>query len=884
MHKIYVLDASGYLFRSYFAIRGMTNPKGQSTNALYGFIRSVMKLLQDFSPEYFVAVFDGRNNAKKRKELSPDYKAHRTEAPPDLGYQIEWAKQFCQLMGFPILDIPEVEADDTMGSVAVWARNQGDEVYLCSSDKDLCQLVDEKISVLNTHKDNLFIRSKEVEENFGVRPAQMIDYLAIVGDASDNIRGLSGFGPKTASKLLQEHQSLDRLLAQPDLLDGKKRETLLREMETVKLSRQLVTIDTNVPFPQNLEFFKIKELEKQPLIDFYQEMNFQSLIKEILGAQQEIHTQNAKYHCILQENDLTALLEKISSCDEVCFDTETTSISPLEAEVVGIGFSISPGEGWYLPMNGPWKKEELLQRLLPIFQNPQIGFYGHNVKYDLHALANEGISVANISFDTLLASYVLNAHQRQHSLDALSLDLFGKVKTPIETLIGKGAKQISMLEVPLQQVSDYCCEDVDYTCRLKEKLQPQLQERNLNNIFGEIELPLTTVLFKMERKGVYLDTEALSRLSKKIMEQLQQLEQEIYHLAGEVFNIKSTKQLAEILFDKLNIKPPKKTKTGFSTDSDVLENLSANFPIAEKILEFRSVEKLRSTYTETLPLQVNPKTGRVHCTFNQSVAATGRLSSQDPNLQNIPVRTALGREIRAAFKPEKEGWSYLSADYSQIELRLLAHLSGDPTMIEAFMQGKDIHSHTASRLFGIPIEFVTKEIRHRAKAVNFGVIYGQQAFGLARELKIGVGEASLFIENYFKRYGRVKEFVEQCIARARQEKKTVTMVGRERSIPDIDSKNFSIRSAAERLAVNTPLQGSAADLIKLAMLRIDKLFEKKSFQGFMVLQIHDELIFELPDEEIEEAIPLIREAMENVWELKVPLLVDVSIGKNWEQC
>ena len=884
MNKIFVIDASGYLFRSYFAIRGMTNPKGQSTNALFGFIRSILKLIKDFSPQHLVSVFDGRNNSKKRKEISPAYKAHRTEAPADLGYQIEWAKEFCRLMGIPLLDIPEVEADDTMGSIAVWARELGDEVFLCSSDKDLCQLVDDNVSILNTHKENLILRSKEVEEAFGVTPKQMIDYLAIVGDASDNIKGLTGFGPKTASKLLQEYQSLDKILENLDLLPEKKRDLIIKEREVVELSRRLVTIDTHVPIPKDINFFKLQEGDKAPLIDFYRTMNFQSLIKEIQIEQHKEISPDIHYHCIDQEKDLGVLLDKLSQAKEVCFDTETTSTSPLEAQLVGIGFTVAPGEGWYLPMNGNWEKRDLLKRLQPLFSNEKIGFYAHNAKYDLHVLANEGVSVAKLSFDTLLASYILNAHQRQHSLDFLSLELFGKSKIPIESLIGKGAKQISMLQVEIPKVAEYCCEDVDYTCRLREKLGLGLEARKLMSVFEDIELPLTRILFKMERKGVYIDKEILSRLSNQIAEQLKLLEEEIYQLAGGMFNIKSPKQLSEILFEKLNIKPPKKTKTGFSTDSEVLEMLSVNFPIAEKLLEFRSIDKLRSTYIETLPHQINAKTGRVHCTFNQFIAATGRLSSQDPNLQNIPVRTPLGREIRSAFKPEKEGWSYLAADYSQIELRLLAHLSDDPMMIEAFLHGKDIHAHTAALIFGIPIEMVTKEMRYRAKAVNFGVVYGQQAFGLARELKIGVGEASAFIESYFKRYKGVKQFIETSIQLARKEEKSVTMSGRERAIPEINSKNFPLRSAAERLAINTPLQGSAADLIKLAMLRADAVFQERGFEGFMVLQIHDELIFELPDHEVDEATKVIREAMEKVWELKVPLIVDISIGKNWEQC
>jgi DNA polymerase-1 len=883
MDSLYVIDASGFLYRSYFAIRGMTNDRGESTNALYGFIRSVLKLKKDFDPKNLVAVFDGPNCGKARREMYSAYKAHRVAMPQDLRYQIDWAREFCDLYGIPQLNLPDVEADDTMGTIARWAEIEGSKIFLCTSDKDMAQLVTDKVSILNTHKENLLLDPKGVEETYGVPPAKIIDYLAIVGDASDNVPGLTGFGPKTAVDLLQKYDSLDNILNNPDLVSGKKRDTVINEREKVLLSRKLVTVQTDVNIPHDLSFYQLRTPQFPQLREFYQEKKFSSLIKELEGIDTtKAPEKPVNYHLVDDEASFATLLELLSKQEEICFDTETTHERPLLAELVGIGFGFQPQEAWYVPVNGKLGLQRVLKGVQSLFANPNIRFYGHNVKYDLHVLENCHLSVAKVGFDTIIASYLLNSHNRRHSLDTLALELFEKVKIPITDLIGKGKKTITMAEVPIEKVCEYCCEDVDYTVRLKQVLEPQLKERHLTNLYYDLELPLMRVLQQMERRGIFMDTTKLDELGKVIKSEIETVEKEIYALAGEEFNLNSPLQMGNILFDKLQIPLPPRTKR--STNVEVLEELALDYPIAKFIIEYRQLEKLRSTYIETLPTEVNPKTHRIHSTFNQSIAATGRLSCQDPNLQNIPIRTETGKKIREAFRPQKTGWSYLAADYSQIELRLLAHLSGDPTLIQAFKDGVDIHQYTAAQVMEIDPSQVTSEERYKAKAVNFGILYGQGPYGLSKQLGITQKEASRFIDMYFKRYSHIKEFLEHCKDLARVHGKAVTQLGRERLIPEILSKNVMIRQAAERLAINTPIQGTAADLIKLAMLKIDQELSKKKLSSYMILQIHDELIFEAPDEELKPLENLVRECMQTCMELKVPLVVDVSIGKNWKEC
>lgn len=869
----------------------MTNPKGESTGALYGFIRSVFKIIKEFAPGHLIAVFDGPESTKSRKEIYSDYKIHRTGMPDDLYPQLEQAKYFCEIAGIPYLAVPGVEADDVIGSIAKWTDTKKAETYLCSSDKDLSQLVTDHVFVLNIHKNNLIMDRTKVKEIFGVFPEQIVDLLAMMGDASDNIPGLGGIGPKTAVELLGEFGTLNAILENPDQLKGKKAEIFREGKELAHLSQRLATIDTNLDFPKEDDFFRLKEPHLEKVKAFYQEMHFMTLLKEIhlpekkkeeLDLDFGVDASEVSYTLINDEQELIKLIRELSKYKQLCIDTETTSISAMEAELVGVGIGAEPKKAWYIPVNGSIPKRQVIAHLKPLLQNPELSFFGHNIKYDLHVLRNVGIDIKNVGFDTMLASYIIAPQRQRHGLDPLTLEFFSKVKIPITDLIGKGKSEISMNEVPLEQVAAYCCEDVDYTIRLKQLFEKEMEEKHLEKLFQQIEMPLLPVLLEMEEKGIYLDTSQMDAMHDALEKKLTDLTLTIFNYASESFNLNSPKQLGEVLFDRMGIRPAKKTATGYSTSADVLEALQDTHPIIPLILEYRTFEKLRSTYVDTLPKQINPKTMRIHCNFNQSGTATGRLSCQDPNLQNIPVRTEEGRKIRSAFIPQLPDWSYLAGDYSQIELRLLAHLSDDPALIQAFQAGEDIHSYTASLVFGVPLNEITPQMRHAAKAVNFGILYGQQAFGLSKELGISIEEAKSFINTYFDRYKRVGDYLEGCKESARRLGYSMTLCGRKRPIPEMDNKNSFIRQAAERLAINTPLQGTAADLIKMAMIQIQqKLY---TFQGYMVLQIHDELIFELPDHEIATLTPLVKNTMENVMQLKIPLVVDISVGKNWGEC
>jgi DNA polymerase-1 len=889
--KIYIVDAVNFLFRSYYAIGPMTNSKGESTNALYGFIRSIFKLINEFSPDYFVAVFDGPENKKSRTEIYSEYKSHRLGMPEDLFLQLEQALHFCEIAGIPHITVPGVEADDTIGSIARWMEKKEVQVFLCSSDKDLCQLVSERIFIINPHKDNLFIDREKVKEIFGVAPEQIVDLLAIVGDASDNIPGLEGFGPKTAVALLNEFGTLEKILAHPEKLSGKKRETIINDKEMALISKKLATIQTDIPFLYEEEFFHLKAPDLEKVRKFYHEMRFLSLLRE-LGVEKETAPKGRPtkesialhYYLVDEEKALLELIAHLKKQKQICLDTETTDIHPMKAQLVGIGLGICQGEAWYIPFNGSLDKEKILSAIKPLFEHPEIGFIGHNIKYDLHVLRNENFHISNIVFDTILASYLINPQTQKHSLDSLSLEKLGEVKISIEELIGKGKKQISMSDVPLDKITTYCCEDVDFTLRLKQLFEKDLELMQLTSLFQQIELPLIPILMRMERNGIYVDVKKLEKMSEDLKNQLEQLEKQIFHFAGEKFNINSPRQLSTILFEKMRIKAPKKTATGYSTAFDVLDSLKEEAPIIKKIIEYRTLEKLRSTYVNTLPEQVNPTTHRIHCTFNQSVAATGRLSCQDPNLQNIPVRTEEGMKIREVFKPQKPHYSFVAADYSQIELRLLAHLSEDPVLLKAFREGEDIHTYTAALVFDVALKEVTPQMRYQAKAVNFGIIYGQQAFGLSQQLNIDYNKAEEFIRAYFKRYAKVKEFLNFCQENVRKTGHAVTLTGRQRPIPEIYSKNPVIRTAAERLAINTPLQGTAADLIKMAMIQVDAYLERHPEKGRMVLQIHDELLFEAPDEEANSLANKVKNIMEEIFSLNVPLIVNISIGKNWREC
>lgn len=888
MQKLYIIDAVNFLFRSYYAIGPMTGPDGQSTGALYGFIRSIYKIMRDFSPEHLIAVFDGPDNKARRTKIYKEYKSHRVKMPEDLFPQLQAAIAFCDIAGIPHLEISGVEADDTMGTIAVWAARKNAKSYLCTSDKDLCQLVNEKIHLLNVHKDNLEIDPEKVKEIHGVQPHQVVDLLALMGDASDNIPGVEGFGAKTAAALLEEFGSLDVLLKHPEKVKGEKKQQALREgKEIALLSRELAQLHLDVEIPHEESFYHLRAPELDAVKQFYHQHRFLSLLKE-LGEEPEKTTpkgaETIRYVTVDEEKELHALVQLLQNEKILVIDTETTDVHPIQARVVGIGLAKKTGEAWYIPCNGNLGKHRVIKLLSPLFAAKQIGWVGHNIKYDMHILAHEDVYLERIVFDTMVASYLLTPQSQRHNLDDLSLEKFGKKKIPIESLIGKGQKQISMDAVPIEQVAAYCCEDADYTLRLYELFSQELKQEGLEEVMNTIEMPLIPVLFRMEQRGIRLDIHKLKELSASLRKRLDLLQEEVFSIAGESFNLNSPKQLSVILFEKLGIKPPKKTTTGYSTSADVLESLKEESPIIEKLLQYRVLEKLRSTYTDALIEQTLTANEHVHCTFNQSVAATGRLSCQNPNLQNIPIRTPEGKEIRTAFIPSKKSYLMLSADYSQIELRLLAHLSEDPALMKAFNHGEDVHAYTASLVFEVPLNDVTPEMRHQAKAVNFGILYGQGPFGLSQQVGVSQKEAAKFIETYFHRYGKVKQFLEFCKEEARTKGYAITMTGRKRPIPDIHSKNGMIRAAAERLAINAPLQGAAADLIKLAMIDLETKLGSHSHLGKILLQIHDELVLEGPEESIEKLGHLAKTCMEGVFALKVPLVVDISIGKNWGEC
>lgn len=879
--NLYALDAVNVLFRSYYAIGQMTNPRGESTNALYGFIRTVHKILKDFSPECFVAVFDGPESKRERTAIYKEYKSHRKGMPEDLFAQWEYALEFCTLAGIPTLSVEGVEADDTLGSIAAWAEKQAAHVYLCSTDKDLCQLVTSHVHIINPYKDNLVIDPAYVEAHYGVRPNQFIDYLAITGDPSDNIPGIARMGPKTAASLLREYGSLHGIFSHLNDIPEKRRALLSQGKESALLSRELARIRTDVDFPKKKAFFELKPPQLEKLKQFYLEMQFLSILKELGNQPSQMGA--AEFQMIDDAKSLKALVAKLQEEKELCIDVETTDLHAMRAELVGIGLGARSGQAWYIPLNGSLGGHAL-SLLKPLLENPAIGFIGHNIKYDVHVLLNAGIHIHSIAFDTLIASYLLAPNRQRHNLDVLVLEKLGRVKTPIESLIGKGKHQKSMADVPLKEVMHYCCEDVSDTLSLKALFAEALEKENLSALFYTLELPLIFVLLRMERNGIFVDVEVLKAHAQILKVECKKIEEEIYATAEERFNLNSPKQLSHVLFEKLKLKPPKRTATGYSTSAEVLEALQTEAPIAARILSYRTLTKLITTYADALPLEINPETNRIHCTFNQSVAATGRLTSQNPNLQNIPIRTPEGKKIREAFRPERADFLYVSSDYSQIELRLLAHFSEDPVLIKAFREEEDIHTYTASLVFNIPMDEVTSQMRAMAKAVNFGIIYGQQAYGLSQAVGISMQEAATFIHTYFQRYAKVKEYLNTCIEATRKTKKATTILGRQRPIPEIDSTNLFIRSQAERLAVNTPLQGSQADLIKRAMIDVDQYLLEHPEQGMMVLQIHDQLLFESPKAAAPKLGEIVKQIMESAMTLKVPLVAHVTVGKNWSEC
>lgn len=878
---LFLIDGNSFCYRAFYAIRDLSNSKGRPTNAIYGFVNMLNKLLKEHRPDYIAVSFDLKAPTIRHK-IFKEYKIHRKPMPDELVEQIPVIKEIIKAYNIPIYEMEGYEADDILATLAKEAERQGILTYIVTGDKDALQLINVYIKVYNTHKDGYIYDEGTVKEKFGVPPGKIRDLLALMGDKSDNIPGVPGIGEKTAVELILEFGSIENLYEKIDMVSSSaKRELLLNYKEQVNLSKELATLDCNVPLKIDLEALKIKQPDRERLLGLFKELEFRSLIAQLSSGERL----KADYKIITTKQGLDELISKLKLRKIFAFDFETTSEDPMIAELVGVSFCWEEAVAWYIPFISPDGKvldvHRALERLRPLFEDEDIKKIGQNIKYEKIVLANYNIQLNGIHFDTMVASYLLNPSKLNHNLGDISIEYIGYKMIDITELIGKGKSQTTLANVPVEKVSRYCCEDSDVTFRLSNILTRELSNKGLEKLFREVELPLIDVLTQMELNGVCLDTDFLTKMSADIQKKLDQITQDIYEIAGCEFNINSPKQLQEILFTKLKLPAIKRTKTGISTDEEVLRKLASQHSLPAALLEYRELSKLKSTYVDALPKLLNPKTHRVHTSFNQTVTATGRLSSSNPNLQNIPVKTELGRKIRKAFVPQHRDSYIVSADYSQIELRILAHLSKDRNLMEAFRQERDIHNHTASLIFGVSEDEVTSQMRSQAKAVNFGIVYGMSAYGLSRELNIEPKMAQEFIDAYFERYPDVKVWIDTQIKEAKQKGYVITLLNRRRYIPEINSQNNSIRQFAERTAINTPIQGSAADLIKLAMINIHRRLYSENMHSMMILQVHDELVFETPQDELDGLISLVKKNMEDVMRLSIPIKVNIAVGKNW---
>lgn len=917
--KLFLIDAYALIYRSYYAFikNPRINSKGVNTSAVFGFINTLEDVLMREQPTHIAVAFDPKGPTF-RHEAFEQYKAQREETPEVIRQSVPVIKEVIQAYHIPILEVPYYEADDVIGTVAKQAAANGFEVYMMTPDKDYGQLVADHIYMYRPKfgGDYEVLGVSEVLEKYQLQSTeQVIDLLGLMGDTADNIPGCPGVGEKTAQKLLAEFGSIENLLANTDKLKGAQKKKVEENVEQIRFSKFLATIKTDVPITFDAELCKRVAPDEDRLVELYTELEFKTFINRLKGESlvvssskepkaavqydlfatepvvesevsslADITTMPHSYYLADTAEKQIALCEQLLQEKSFAFDTETEGLDPLTAGLVGMSFAIREQEAWYVPV--PANREEatdIVLRLAPALQHPEIEKVGQNIKFDILALRKYGVRVKGPLFDTMLAHYLLNPELR-HGMDYLA-ETYLKYKTvPIEDLIGpKGKKQASMRTVPIEQIKEYAAEDADVTLRLKHYFAPLLKQEGLESLFFEMEMPLIYVLAEMEATGVKLDTNALKQSSEVLSQQLSALEESIYDLAGQSFNINSTKQVGEILFDKLKLdEKAKKTKTGgYSTSEEVLEKIRGKHPIVDKLLEYRGIKKLLSTYIDALPALIHPETGKIHTSFNQAVTATGRLSSTNPNLQNIPVRDELGREIRKAFIADDDDCIFFSADYSQIELRLMAHLSNDPHMVEAFCSGADIHAATAAKIYGIPVEEVTSDMRRKAKTANFGIIYGISVFGLAERLSIPRAESKELIDGYFQTYPRIKEYMEESICVAKEKGYVETLFKRKRFLPDINSHNAIVRGYAERNAINAPIQGSAADIIKLAMIRIHQRFEAEHLKSRMILQVHDELNFNVRKEEFDRVKEIVLDCMEHVLQLRVPLIADCGEGKNW---
>lgn len=879
--KLFLIDGNSFCYRAFYAIRSLNNSRGMPTNAVYGFVTMLNKIIKGEKPDYLGIAFDVKGPTFRHKKLKT-YKITRKPMPDDLIMQMPVIKEVVKAYNIPIFEMEGYEADDILATIVKKVSAMPIDTSILTGDKDVMQLVGPHVKVVNTHKEGLVYDETKVKEKFGIGPESIADLMALMGDQSDNYKGVPGIGEVAACELIKDFGSIDNLYK--NLSEVKRegwRKILEKHEADARISKELAILDSDVPIDVDLGAFALRDPDSDRLIELFRELEFKGFLKEFIPEQKWL----ASYKTVSSESDFEGLLKEIRGINEMALDFETTDSDSMLAELVGISFCWKEAEAYYVPLKHIKEKtldtNYVLDKLKVVFEDEGLKKIGHNIKYEKVVLLNYGIDLKGMEFDTMVGSYLLNPSKMSHGLDDVALEYLGVKMAPITDLIGKGKNAVTMDHVDIEKVASYCCLDSDAALRLSGILKKKLSEHGLADLFYDIEMPLVDVLSLMEFHGVAIDVKLLEGMSADLEKSLQRHIKDIYEMCGFEFNINSPKQLSEVLYDKLNLPVIKRTKTGISTDEEVLRKLACEHALPSAILEYRELMKLKTTYVDNLPHLINPKTNKLHTSFNQAVTATGRLSSSQPNLQNIPIKREAGRKIRQAFVPSSEKRVLLSSDYSQIELRILAHLSGDKKLIDAFKRDLDIHTYTASLVNGVSQDKVTDKMRSQAKTVNFGIIYGMSAYGLSKSLEIDPAQAQEFIDAYFQRYPDVKLYLEDVIKEAREIGYVTTLMKRRRYIPDIQSENTRLRQFAERTAINAPIQGSAADLIKVAMVDIHGEFKTKRIKSTMILQVHDELVFDCLKTELKKVKKIVKDRMENVIKLKVPVKTNISIGTNW---
>jgi len=918
--RIFLVDAYALIYRAYFAFinRPLTNTRGENTSAPFGFTQFLLDIREKFAPDYLAVVFDAGDSF--REEIYPAYKATREKMPDDLRASLGRVREIGAGFNDAVVELQGYEADDVIGTLAVKARAVGLEAVIVSGDKDLYQLVGPGVHLMNPGRGGAagvaaeWVDERNASEKFGIPPSQVADYLALVGDSSDIVPGAPGIGPKTAVKLLREFGSLEALLARTgEVTPPRARKSLEENAEQVRLSRRLVTVMTDLAIDLDLDAWRVHDPDAARLRDVFVELEFRRWAERFGAEAEEVGRPDAggesqaiggpTYRAMGDPSELDAVVSAARRSGRVALAVEASETDPLRGEVVGLALALEPGDAWYVPLghiapfaltfegeeqgevrNLPPLGSPNMKGLRDLLEDPSVGKVGHDIKRSALALSRAGVTLRGEAFDTMIASYVLDPGRRGHGLDFLVLELFALKTTSLAEVVGSARNKVPLAEAPLDRIRDYVCQRADFALRLEERFAADLEEGSLTELMRDLEMPLVPVLTRMETAGIAIDEAFFRGMRERLKRELEQIQEEIFKLAGGEFNLNSTPQLREVLFEKLDLPVLKKTKTGASTDASVLEELAAEgHEVPRLLMEYRELEKLRSTYVDALPLLINPRTGRIHTSFNQTVAATGRLSSSDPNLQNIPIRTPIGREIRKGFVADR-GCVFLGVDYSQIELRILAHFSGDEAFVTAFTRGVDVHKQTASVIFDVPVESVTPAMRAQAKTVNFATLYGQGPFSLARQLGISRDEARRFIDTYFERFAGVRAYLDEQVEKARELGYVETLLGRRRYVPELRSRNWNVRQFGERVAQNTPIQGTAADMIKRAMIDVQRALDERGGDARLLLQVHDELLLEVPEGEVDEVRALVVGRMEGAMELKVPLVAEWGMGANWYEC